>query len=250
MIFIISSPSGGGKGTIIAHLLKVFPNLEFSVSATSRKPREGEVNGVNYYFVSPEEFRRKIENDELVEYEEVYSGSFYGTPKSEIERISHKGNHVVFEVDVKGGMRLDMVQLAVGDIACLRACDVEFGLPRPSYTWRTLQHLSHRHPHDRFSLIIGSDNLAVFDRWRNYVDILTHYSVVVYPRTGDDVAALQANYPMVRFVEATLLPISSTQVRAMLRRGEDASLWLDSRVFDYINQHHLYGLSETKGEVL
>ncbi|MBR1630912.1 MAG: guanylate kinase [Paludibacteraceae bacterium] len=109
MIFIISSPSGGGKGTIIAHLLQSFPTLEFSVSATSRKPREGEQDGVNYYFVSPEEFKRKIANDELIEYEEVYAGSYYGTPKSEIDRIQRKGHHVVFEVDVKGGIKLKKI---------------------------------------------------------------------------------------------------------------------------------------------
>ena len=101
-LIIFSAPSGSGKSTIINHLLKKGYNLEFSISATSRKPRGSERNGVEYYFLSPEEFRQKIAGNEFIEYEEVYQDCFYGTLKSEIERIAQKGNNTVLDIDVKG----------------------------------------------------------------------------------------------------------------------------------------------------
>ena len=105
-LIIFSAPSGSGKTTIITEVLKSFPNLEFSVSACSRKPRKGEIHGKNYYFLSTNEFKQKITNDEFVEWEEVYKDNFYGTLKSELHRIWNKGNHVVFDVDVVGGINL------------------------------------------------------------------------------------------------------------------------------------------------
>ena len=89
-IIIFSAPSGSGKSTIVNHLLAKYPVLEFSISATSRKPRGEEKNGVEYYFFSTEEFESRIKADEFIEYEEVYKGSYYGTLKSEIERIQAK----------------------------------------------------------------------------------------------------------------------------------------------------------------
>ena len=105
-VIIFSAPSGAGKSTIVGHLLKKFPFLEFSVSATSRKPRGEEVNGKHYYFFSTEQFEAKIKNGEFVEYEEVYAGSYYGTLKSEVERIWDKGNIIIFDIAVKGGVNL------------------------------------------------------------------------------------------------------------------------------------------------
>ncbi len=105
-LIIFSAPSGSGKTTIINEVLKEFPNLEFSVSACSRKPRKGEIHGKNYYYLSIEDFKEKIKNDEFVEWEEVYKDNFYGTLKSELNRIWNKGNHVVFDVDVVGGVNL------------------------------------------------------------------------------------------------------------------------------------------------
>lgn len=105
-LLIFSAPSGSGKTTIVRNLLQKMNNLEFSVSACSRPKREGEVHGHDYYFLSPEDFKAKIDNNEFVEWEEVYTGSYYGTLKSEIERIWAKGNHVVFDVDVVGGLNL------------------------------------------------------------------------------------------------------------------------------------------------
>lgn len=108
-VIIFSAPSGAGKSTVVNHILKSFPNLEFSISATSRAPRGKEVNGKEYYFLSAEEFRRLIKEDKFVEYEEVYSGSYYGTLKSEVERIWSKGNIIIFDVDVKGGVNIKRI---------------------------------------------------------------------------------------------------------------------------------------------
>lgn len=105
-VIIFSAPSGAGKSTVVGHLLKQFPFLEFSVSATSRKPRGQEKNGKDYYFFTTEQFEEKIRNGEFVEYEEVYTGSYYGTLKSEVKRIWDKGNIIVFDIDVKGGVNL------------------------------------------------------------------------------------------------------------------------------------------------
>lgn len=105
-LIILSAPSGSGKSTIIRYLLKNVPNLEFSISATSRAPRGNEKDGVEYHFLSADEFRQRIRNNELIEYEEVYPGCFYGTLHSEIDRISNKGNHIIFDVDVLGGLNI------------------------------------------------------------------------------------------------------------------------------------------------
>lgn len=104
---IFSAPSGSGKTTIVHHLLNTFPNLGFSISASTRDKRgRTEENGKDYYFLKPEDFKKKIDNDEFIEWEEVYEGNYYGTLKSEIQRIWDSGNHVIFDVDVKGGINL------------------------------------------------------------------------------------------------------------------------------------------------
>jgi guanylate kinase len=105
-LIIFSAPSGAGKTTIVKHLLSKNFGLEFSVSATSRPLRGNEVDGKDYYFLTEDEFRKRIENEEFLEWEEVYPGRFYGTLKSEVERIRDKGNHVVFDVDVVGGCNI------------------------------------------------------------------------------------------------------------------------------------------------
>ena len=105
-VIIFSAPSGSGKSTIVSHILKLHPEMEFSVSATSRAPRGQERNGIEYHFFTTDEFRKMIAEDKFVEYEEVYAGSFYGTLKSEIQRIWDKGHVIIFDVDVKGGVNL------------------------------------------------------------------------------------------------------------------------------------------------
>ena len=106
-LIVFSAPSGAGKTSIVKRILKKFPNIGFSVSATSRSlMREGEVNGVDYYFLSSEEFKKKIQNEEFVEWEEVYQNVFYGTLKSELERIWKEGRHVIFDIDVQGGLNI------------------------------------------------------------------------------------------------------------------------------------------------
>lgn len=106
-VLIFSAPSGSGKSTIVNHILGLYPDsMEFSVSATSRAPRGEEQHGKEYYFLSAEEFRKLIDEDKFVEYEEVYEGRFYGTLKSECERIWAAGHVIIFDVDVKGGVNL------------------------------------------------------------------------------------------------------------------------------------------------
>ena len=130
MIYIFCAPSGSGKSTMVRHLLETFPNtFELSVSCTTRPPRGQEINGREYYFVTPDVFRKHIAADDFIEYEQVYAGLYYGTLKSEISRIEGNGHAVLFDVDVKGGMNLKRI---LGDrtvsvficppsIDCLRA---------------------------------------------------------------------------------------------------------------------------------
>lgn len=105
-LIIFSAPSGSGKSTIIQYLLKQNLNLSFSISATSRKPRGEEKNGVDYFFLSPDEFREKIANNEFLEYEEVYVDRYYGTLKASVEERLQEGKNVVFDVDVVGGCNI------------------------------------------------------------------------------------------------------------------------------------------------
>ena len=107
-LIIVSAPSGSGKSTIINWLMQQHPelNLSFSISCTSRQPRGTEQDGVEYFFLTPEEFRKRIDNDEFLEYEEVYEGRFYGTLKAQVERQQKAGQNIVFDVDVKGGCNI------------------------------------------------------------------------------------------------------------------------------------------------
>jgi guanylate kinase len=105
-LIIFSAPSGAGKSTIVHHILTCGFNMEFSVSATSRAPRGNEVDGVDYYYLTPDEFRAKIHKNEFLEYEEVYPNSFYGTLRSEVDRITGEGKNLVFDIDVLGGINI------------------------------------------------------------------------------------------------------------------------------------------------
>ncbi len=105
-LIIFSAPSGSGKTTIVKHLLGLDMGLAFSISATSRTARSNETNGKDYYFLSPEEFKRKIAEGKFLEWEEVYADQYYGTLRSEVERLRNKGIHVLFDIDVVGGINL------------------------------------------------------------------------------------------------------------------------------------------------
>lgn len=114
-LIIFSAPSGSGKSTIVQHLMSRDLGLAFSISATSRKPREGEVDGREYYFLSPDVFREQIQKEAFIEWEEVYPGQYYGTLHSELQRIWGAGDHAIFDIDVLGGLNLKKLS---GDRAC------------------------------------------------------------------------------------------------------------------------------------
>ena len=114
-LIIFSAPSGSGKTTIVKRLLTTFPQFEFSISATSRQPRGEERHGVDYFFLTQKEFKQKVAENAFVEWEEVYNGTCYGTLRNEMERIWAKGNVIIFDVDVMGGINLKRI---FGDRAC------------------------------------------------------------------------------------------------------------------------------------
>ena len=105
-LIIFSAPSGAGKSTLVQYLLGCGFDMEFSISATSRAPRGAEKHGVDYYYLTPEEFRQKVDNQEFLECEEVYQNCYYGTLRSEVERITGQGKNIVFDVDVVGGLNI------------------------------------------------------------------------------------------------------------------------------------------------
>lgn len=105
-VIIVSAPSGAGKTSIVRHLLQAVPELQFSISATTRAKRDYEIDGKDYYFITPDEFKSRLGNDEFLEWQEVYENQFYGSLKSEVERIWQNGQTVIFDVDVLGGLNI------------------------------------------------------------------------------------------------------------------------------------------------
>lgn len=134
--------------------------------------------------------------------------------------------------------RLAMLHLAVDGEEGLEVCDVELSLPRPSYTINTLRHLTSERPDCRFRLIVGADNYAVFDRWREHDRLIADYGLIVYPRQGFDAEAGEKG---VTIVEAPLYDVSSTEIRAAIADGDDFSTMVPSSVADYIKENKLYG---------
>ena len=124
-------------------------------------------------------------------------------------------------------LRFEMAQKALESVEGVKACDYEFHLPKPSYTWNTLQHLSMDYPDHRFYLLIGGDNWAHFERWRHWKDILRHYDVIVYPR--DDYSGT---------IDVPLLPISSTEIRQKVRAGEDISGLVPAGIIPLVKQYY------------
>lgn len=138
-------------------------------------------------------------------------------------------------------LRLKMINVAISQLPYMHSCDIEFALPRPSYTANTLRILSKKYPDKQFTLIIGSDNMAVFDKWREYRYILDNYNILVYPRIGNKCMNLIRKFPQMHIIEAPLLPISSTEIRRLIQQKKDASQWLHPDVLQLINRNHLYG---------
>jgi len=137
--------------------------------------------------------------------------------------------------------RLDMVRLALGDYEHLRASDIEFSLPLPNYTINTLNALKSKYPETDFSLIIGADNLALFERWKDCDVIMSNFDMLVYPRPGVDLDSLMQKYPKVRVLEnAPLHDISSTEIRRRISQGESVSGLVNPEVEKYIKDKKLY----------
>lgn len=136
-------------------------------------------------------------------------------------------------------MRLEMARLALKDEPCLVASDYEFHLPRPSYTWNTLQHLSQDYPQHRFTLLIGADNWQLFSQWRNSREIIENYPIVIYPRDGYPVDEVSLP-PNVRLVNTRLYNMSSTLIRQLIADGRGVRRYLHPDVISYIESNHLY----------
>ena len=169
-ILVFTAPSGAGKTTLVRHLLGRYPDrLAFSVSATTRKPREHETHGEDYYFLSPEDFRAKVEAGDFLEFEEVYTGQFYGTLRSEIDRIWSEGKAVVFDVEVKGASAIKAAYPAAACVAFvappspevlferLRRRGTEDEASLQKRIARAAEELNYR---DRFDYVLVNDVLA------------------------------------------------------------------------------------------
>ena len=135
--------------------------------------------------------------------------------------------------------RLEIVNRAIGGHPRMRASDVEFRLPQPNYTVNTLSALSEKHPERSFELIMGSDNLLHFGKWRNYQYILDHYRIIVYPRPGSEEAPL-LSHPSVRQVDAPLIEISASFIREAIAEGRDMSFFVPEEAYRYIREMHFY----------
>ena len=135
-------------------------------------------------------------------------------------------------------LRYHLAELATAELEGIRPSDFEFHLPRPSYTINTLEQLTAAYPQHQFSLIIGSDNMAIFHKWKDWQRILALYPIIVYPREGDDLAALKQLYPMMHVIEgAPLLNISATEIRAHLQDDTLLREWLHPDVATYLRMH-------------
>ena len=135
-------------------------------------------------------------------------------------------------------LRYHLAQLATAELEGIRPSDFEFHLPKPNYTIHTLEQLTAAYPQHQFSLIIGSDNMAIFHKWKDWQRILALYPIIVYPREGDDIAALKQLYPMMHVIEgAPLLNISATEIRAHLQDDTLLREWLHPDVATYLRMH-------------
>lgn len=138
-------------------------------------------------------------------------------------------------------IRLKMTELATAEKDYLKVSDVEFNLPKPSYTINTLNALKESFPEDDFILLIGSDNMEIFDQWKDYQTILEEFSILVYPREGHPYEPFEEKYPEMQILEeAPLFEISSSQIREKIHQGEEVSKWLNPEVYQFILENNLY----------
>ncbi len=137
-------------------------------------------------------------------------------------------------------IRLKMVELAIASKSQLKASNAEFHLPIPSYTIDSLHYFTNTYPQHNFSLLIGSDNALVFDKWKNHPDILDHYPVWVYPRFGYDFEIVADIYPQMQLLSTPFYDVSSTEIRALIAQNKDASKWIHPSVYQYILENKLY----------
>ena len=135
--------------------------------------------------------------------------------------------------------RLQLVRLAIADNSKLKASNIEFKLPQPSYTINTLTYLKEKFPKNQFTLIMGSDNLANLHKWKNYEQILAQYDIYIYPRPENDGGELK-NHPKVKLVNAPLVEISSSFIREAIRNGKDMRYMLPEAVLNYVKEMHFY----------
>ncbi|OFX83267.1 MAG: nicotinic acid mononucleotide adenylyltransferase [Bacteroidetes bacterium GWF2_33_16] len=135
--------------------------------------------------------------------------------------------------------RMKMVEIAIGNNSRFSVSDIEFHLPKPSYTIDTLTYLSERYPSKQFVLLIGTDNLEYFHKWKNYEEILKKYKLIVYPRPGSGLGKY-ANYKNIQLVNAPLIEISSSFIRESIKSGKNIQHFLPASVYDYIRNNHLY----------
>lgn len=134
-------------------------------------------------------------------------------------------------------IRLELAEMALAEEPHIHACDREFSLSKPNYTINTLRALTEEHPQNSFTLIIGSDNMAIFDRWREWEYIMDHYSILVYPRAGDDMGKLHARFPKMQIIEAPLFQISATEIRQKVCCKADIHEWLHPKVEDFLQKN-------------
>jgi nicotinate-nucleotide adenylyltransferase len=140
---------------------------------------------------------------------------------------------------LKDNHRLQMVRLAIGDHTKMKASNIEFKLPQPSYTVNTLAHITDKYPDHEFALIMGSDNLASLPKWKNYEYILEHHQVYIYPRPGIEPGKLK-DHPSVHYTDAPLLEISSSFLREAIKNKKDVRYYFAAAVWDYVKEMHFY----------
>ena len=168
----------------------------------------------------------------IVEYEDFDEFWFVPSPQNPLKEQSEL---------LSDELRLEMLRLAVDEYSGFHACDIEFSLPKPSYTIHTLNSLKNKYPERKFTLIIGADNWIIFDKWRAYQTILDNYEIRIYPRPGYDLTASKLPLsPGVKALSSPIFDISSTEIRKALSEGKDMKAFLPHPVYDFIKRNKLY----------